>query len=202
MITAEHIAQLLEMVKVLHAYDGPIILSREDIIKNYTDKLKSRFSITKHYPFDDADKIQKACLNALENYYKNSSDFNIAYTIHGDLWFSNIILEYTGKLKFIDMKGKVNGKYTTNGDIYYDYGKLYQSFLGYDAVLYNHSICPKYAKQLKDMYETWIQSNNMNLLDLKHVTFSLVMGTFYFIDNEAKNRVWDWIKKTFSDLIQ
>lgn len=201
MITEEHITQLLEMVKVLHAYNGPILISREDIINNYTDKLKNRFSIKNHYPFDDAEKIQKSCLNALEQYYNNNTNFNISHTIHGDLWFSNIILEYTGKLKFIDMKGKVNGKHTTNGDIYYDYGKLYQSFLGYDAVLYNHSVCPKYAKQLKDIYENWLKLNNISLIDLKRVTFSLVMGTFHVINNEARRRVWDWIKETFSEFV-
>ncbi len=84
------------------------------------------------------------------------------------------------------MKGKISDTFITNSQIYYDYGKLYQSILGYDAILYNHEICHEYANTLKCMYENWLKSNNIDLMDLKCVTFSLVIGTFHFIKDEAK----------------
>jgi len=34
------------------------------------------------------------------------------------------------------MKGQVYGELSLNGDMYYDYGKMYQSLLGYDLVLH------------------------------------------------------------------
>ena len=40
---------------------------------------------------------------------------------------------------------------TLNGDIYYDYGKLYQSILGYDLVLNNYLIDKEYV----DFIETY-----------------------------------------------
>jgi hypothetical protein len=38
------------------------------------------------------------------------------------------------------MKGQVDNILTTNGDIYYDYGKLYQSILGYDIILNKNNL--------------------------------------------------------------
>ena len=199
MITETHLFKLFEMVKILHACDTEknIIISNEDIKNNYTNKLKKRFNVNNDYPFDDAKIVQEICLNNLEKYYKKIKNFKTAKIIHGDLWFSNIIVKYDSNIKFIDMKGKINDILTTNGDIYYDYGKLYQSFLGYDSVLYNHKICNEYKNKLKNIYEQWLEKNNIDLICLKYVTFSLVMGTFHCIKNEDKQRVWEWIKITF-----
>ena len=40
------------------------------------------------------------------------------------------MLTYNDELKFIDMKGQITDILTLNGDMYYDYGKMYQSILG------------------------------------------------------------------------
>ncbi len=198
MITECNLIKLFEMVKTLHACYVPIVISDNDIKQNYTNKLINRFAVQEDYPFNDAEFVQQICLNSLEKYYVSICDkFNVSSLIHGDLWFSNIIFQFDGNFKLIDMKGKVNDIFTTNGDVYYDYGKLYQSFLGYDCVLYDHDICLQYREELKDIYERWLLKNNIDLVNLKIVTFSLVMGTFHCIKDDAKQRVWDWIKRTF-----
>jgi hypothetical protein len=117
--------------------------------------------------------------------------------IHVDFWFSNMILDFRGKLKVFDMKGKVYNTYTTGGDKMYDYAKLYQSILGYDCVL-NNVVMPRSAESLRVHFEEKLIKNKIHLDNLKTVTFSLVMGTFHSIDSfEIKERVWNWIQKTF-----
>lgn len=189
LVTKDHIVSIFEFIDVLHNYIGDSLPSNEDVEKNYQDKLKTRFEIKEDYPFDNANVVQQKCLERLQK-YKN---YNIRHFIHGDLWFSNIILDFKNNFKFIDMKGQVNGKFTTGGDAMYDYGKLYQSILGYDMVLYGDQICQEYTDLLKRTFITETKKRNIDLHDLETVTFSLIIGTFHFIkDKTTKKRVWDW----------
>lgn len=194
LITKDHIRALFEFTDVLHNYVGETLPTPEDVSKNYESKLVQRFEIAENYPFEDATLIQTKCLDRLKKY----KTYNIRHFIHGDLWFSNIILDFKNNFKFIDMKGQVNGKFSTGGDAMYDYGKLYQSILGYDLVLYNDSCDPVYLCAMKSLFEEEIKKRNIPLEDLKTVTFSLVIGTLHSIkDLDAKTRVWNWIKENF-----
>ena len=89
--------------------------------------------------------------------------------IHGDFWFSNIILTYDDKYKIIDMRGQVDNKLTINGDIYYDYGKLYQSILGYDLLLNNESIDDEYINTMKNYFLEKCENINLNLTERQTV---------------------------------
>jgi hypothetical protein len=194
--------KLFSTVEVLHSTKHhSTSVAREKIIKNYTDKLVRRFADTEDYPFDDAKHIQDACLGCLQKYYGKMPIFSTADYIHGDLWFSNIMIDFNGSIKLLDMKGRVDTVLTTAGDIYYDYGKLYQSILGYDAALYDDSVCQDYTQNTRTKFEQWATKNKIDLECLKGVTFSLVMGTFHSMKTDAKKRVWKWIKITFSDVI-
>lgn len=200
MITVFHLSKLFDMINYLHNYKNDnIIINNNDIIDNYSTKLEERFKITKDYNFEDFDIIKNECLKRLDNYYKDCKyNFNICNLIHGDLWFSNIIIDYSNNIKFIDMKGKNYKTLTTNGHNLYDYAKLYQSFLGYDTVLYNDDINQDYKIFMINYYEDYIKSININLEHLKTITFSLVIGTMHAInDEDTKLRVWKWIRNTF-----
>jgi dTDP-glucose pyrophosphorylase len=199
MITENNLNKLFEIIKNLHNYKKDNDINYLDIIDNYSTKLKERFSNKNDYPFEDAEEIQNNLLEKLENYYKRCNNkFECSQFIHGDLWFSNIIISYTNNIKLIDMKGKLYNKYNTGGHIYYDYGKLYQSFLGYDEIINNDNININYKNKLLIYYENYLESINIDLKDLKLITFSLVMGTFNFISNEeTKIKLWNWIKNVF-----
>lgn len=200
MCSFNHLTKLFEIIKMLHNYNNTdIIIDNNDIINNYSKKLTERFSITNNYPFEDANEIQNKCFELLNNYYqRNNYQFQIANIIHGDLWFSNILVDYSNNIKLIDMKGKVYDKYTINGHILYDYGKLYQSFLGFDEILYGDTINVEYKTNMLKFYENYLTSININLDDLKIITFSLVIGTLPFInDDNKKIKIWNWIKTTF-----
>jgi len=200
MCSFNHLTKLFEIIKTLHNYKPiDIIINNIDIINNYSNKLIERFSITNNYPFDDAYEIQHKCLELLNNYYtRNNNQFEIGNIIHGDLWFSNILIDYSNNIKLIDMKGKVYDKFTINGHILYDYGKLYQSFLGFDEILYGDIINVEYKTNMLKFYENYLTSININLDDLIIITFSLVIGTLPFInDDNKKIKIWNWIKNTF-----
>lgn len=193
LLTQHHIAQLFDYVDILHHTPGPVPPSIRDIQANYTEKLRDRFTIADDYPFPDAKQVQDQCLARMEEYTPTPTSY-----IHGDLWFSNILIDYKNNIKCIDMKGQMNGTYTTGGDILYDYAKLYQSFLGYDTVLYNDVVTPTYMATMKHLFLTEVTKRGISLPVLESVTFSLVMGTLHSIrDVSTKQRVWDWIKTTF-----
>ena len=94
------------------------------------------------------------------------------------------------------MKGQVYNELTMNGDIYYDYGKLYQSILGYDLILNNKTINKEYMKKMKDYFLKKCQEKGLNLIYLYWVTKSLIFGTFHSLSpNVSKNDIWTMLKE-------
>ncbi len=93
------------------------------------------------------------------------------------------------------MKGQVDNELTLNGDMYYDYGKLYQSILGYDLVLNNCSIDYKYIATNKDFFIKKCRELNLNIDYLTAVTKSLIFGTLHSVENDDnKQNIWNFLK--------
>lgn len=203
LLTCDIISNLFIYMDILHHTTNETSKTPnvKQITDNYIDKLKKRFLNIDDYPFDKKEvyDTQQLCLKYISEYC--NSDIiqkNICHIIHGDFWFSNIILEFKKNIKAIDMKGHLDGFITTGGDCYYDYAKLLQSFLGYDLALYGDQVDTKYSKTLLKIYKQECSNRNIDYNTIKNITFGLVMGTFHAIDSiEKKIRVWDWIIKTF-----
>lgn len=197
LLTVDHINLFLEFLDVLHTYKyNTEKVSKTEVISNYIYKLERRFINTEDYPFEDAKDIQDICLLKLKTYIEKDNIQIVDY-IHGDFWFSNIIMDFKGFMKAFDMRGKVYNTYTTGGDRIYDYAKLYQSLLGYDCILNNVSM-PYNSATLCSYFETEIYKHNITIDDLKIVTFSLVIGSLHAIENiKTKTAIWEWIKLTF-----
>jgi hypothetical protein len=195
LLQPEHINKCLELLDVLHSFSGKPNINLVNIVDNYLIKLQKRFSKTEDYPFYDAQIVQEQSISRLDAYLK--SKIEVTYLIHGDFWFSNIILEESGDIKVLDMKGQVADILTTSGDKLYDYGKMYQSVLGYDCVL--NGVClPTNAVHIREYFERRVRDSGINLDHLMAITFSLVIGTLPFIETlEDKTRVWTWIRATF-----
>ena len=191
LITEKHIDELFNILDIIHKSDSnPITISIENINNNYFKKLKDRFNKNDYY-FEDADIIFKSILDELDKYFEPK----IVPVIHGDFWFSNIIMEYNDCYKFVDMKGQIDNILTLNGDMYYDYGKLYQSILGYDLVLNNCILDKEYLLIMKTYFLEKCKNKGLNIEYLIAVTKSLIFGTIIFIDSsESKDRIWDFIK--------
>ena len=191
LVTTRHLEELYNFLDVLHNIQAGSKPELDDVIANYGDKLVRRFAVKGDYPFSDADEVQRTCLQRLESYVPHQ----IVHYIHGDLWFSNILVHQG--LRYIDMKGQLNGKLTTGGDPLYDYGKLYQSFLGYDDVLYGKQTDGAYAAVMLEHFLRHLGTKGIDIEELKTITFSLVMGTFHATPEERRPAVWSWIKSTF-----
>ena len=82
--------------------------------------------------------------------------------IHGDPVMTNIIINNYGKIKFIDMRGKINNKSTLQGDWLYDWAKLYQSIIGYDFILLNKEIDKDYINKMKDILKITLKNYIQN----------------------------------------
>jgi hypothetical protein len=165
-----------------------INIQNENIHNNYFKKLKERFN---DYFFDDAQEVFDHVMHDLSQNYAPE----LVGMIHGDFWFSNIILDYQDKYRLIDMRGQIDGVLTMNGDKYYDYGKMYQSILGYDLVLNGNSLNTEYLERMKGIFLKKCLDIGLNIDYLKAVTRSLIFGTIYFIEKkETKERVWEFIK--------
>jgi capsule biosynthesis phosphatase len=194
LITPKIIDDLFTVLNTLHSLsicdtDEP---SDENIKNNYFEKLKKRFMKKEDYPFEDATIVYNEVMKGLYETYSPSK----ALVTHGDFWFSNIILTYEDTYKMIDMKGQVDGLLTLGGDRYYDYGKFYQSILGYDLILNGCKMDYSYIKCMNDYFISKCDSLVLNVRYLKYVTKSLIFGTFHSIDKpiEIKNNIWALLK--------
>ena len=197
LLTPKNISGFIEFLDLLHNYNNQdITISCDQVSSNYTDKLINRFKLVEDYPFEDAEFVQELCLSRIHKYISDGK-IDIVNYIHGDLWFSNMLIDFKGNIKVFDMRGKIYNTYTTNGDRLYDYAKLYQSILGYDCVLNNDTI-PSNYQSLREYFEKEITKHLICLEDLRTITFSLVIGTFHSIEKDnVKQRVWIWIKENF-----
>ena len=92
------------------------------------------------------------------------------------------------------MKGQVNGTLTTGGDMLYDYGKLYQSFLGYDAALYGDTLDEQYKQDMLDLFVHEVKARSIHLGELRAVTRSLIIGTFHAIQPSKRDAMWAFLK--------
>ena len=189
-LTTKIIDNLFNILNKFHSLDLKINITNENIKSNYIDKLKKRFNLN-DYCFNDAIQVYEQIIQDI------STNFNpkLVSFIHGDFWFSNIILTYSDEYKFIDMKGQVDNILTINGDAYYDYGKLYQSILGYDLVLHQDQIDKEYIQTNKEYFLSKCKENNLNIEYLAAVTKSLVFGVIHSLKpTDPKENIWEFIK--------
>jgi capsule biosynthesis phosphatase len=190
LITEKHIDGLFAVLQQFHNTEYPITIENKNIYNNYFKKMQDRFNPNDYF-FADAQEIYDVIINNLQTHYSPK----VVGIIHGDFWFSNIILEYDDNYKCIDMRGQVDAILTLNGDMYYDYGKLYQSILGYDLALNNCNIDNQYILNMKTYFIKKCNELNLNIDYLSAVTKCLIFGTFFAIDsNESKKRIWEFLK--------
>jgi tetratricopeptide (TPR) repeat protein len=188
LLTERNIDDLFTILEKIHS-GGIISISNDNISNNYFKKLRERFN--SDYYFEDSKEIyEKVVMDLSQNYSPE-----IVGMIHGDFWFSNILLDYQDQYRFIDMRGQLDGVLTINGDKYYDYGKMYQSILGYDLILNGNEINIEYLENMKHIFLKRAESIGLNIKYLRAVTRSLIFGTISFIEKrETKDRVWKFIK--------
>jgi hypothetical protein len=92
------------------------------------------------------------------------------------------------------MKGDIAGTLTTNGDPLTDFGKIYQSLLGFDFIVNNRDPIP--MTELTAVFLQKVQALGFSLQDLNVVTACLVAKTLSFMDTdiEIRTRVWSIVE--------
>jgi hypothetical protein len=141
-LTTEKLTLLLDCLKKIHSSSSTEPKPNCSVMENYNPKLQHRFiwnqNIYSRYP--DSREIYDQLISFFSTYECKS-----LCVVHGDPVFSNIILSDRFEFKFIDMRGLISDEPTLYGDIMYDYGKIYQSLLGYDFVLNGKHISVEYT---------------------------------------------------------
>lgn len=129
----------LSGLKYLHSIEQ-VPADKSSILECYYNKTFNRLSkIEDLVPFAKDDFIiinKQKCINPfkykddirriIDKYFANEKTFSF---IHGDPTLSNIIIKNNLDIVFIDPRGYF-GNTKLYGDIYYDFAKLYYSFIG------------------------------------------------------------------------
>ena len=153
--------QLLKMLDTLsNIHCTEIILENRNIYDNYALKVKERMVKNKDIYVNLKGSIEYYD-DLLQKLVEYESDDKGIYSkvIHGDTVFTNIILDDSNNIKFIDPRGKLGDVLTMEGDICYDLGKVLQSLHGYDFVIMNRRIGDvdkKYLEYLRTVFYDWV----------------------------------------------
>lgn len=160
--------------------------------ENYTPKLESRKSdILKSNP-----KALDVINESIEELSKLKIEDDELTMIHGDPVFSNIFCFHSGKINFIDPKGKCGDVLTIYGHNLYDYAKVYQSIIGYDFVLLDQDIDLNTTKEYKKEFEKlFLQSFSVDkLLKVKIIVKSLLISLIPLHEKRKSSRYLDLIR--------
>lgn len=123
-----------------------------NIYANYATKLKERYQNYDYSVYENSKNIYEYLMHNLE-IYENDKKGEMK-VIHGDPVFTNILLDSKKKLKFIDMRGKIDNKLTIFGDFMYDWSKIYQSLIGYDEILENIELDMDYKNNMINFFKS------------------------------------------------
>jgi capsule biosynthesis phosphatase len=187
------------LIKVLKSVDDLHQHTPKDcninIYSNYVEKLRTRISTYDYSIFDDYKDISNNILHKLSEYENSNS--GVIGMIHGDPVFSNILLDLKDNIKFIDMRGSIANQYSIYGDIFYDYGKIYQSLIGYDFILMDENININYINRFIQIFEKYILNKfNQKILDnIKLITDSLLLSLIPLHNNQKIFQYYNLINK-------
>jgi capsule biosynthesis phosphatase len=193
LFTNAHLRSVMEALDAMHSCVAiPVATPKEAVFENYATKLASRIGDKSRYPFEDTGAIVARLGSAVREYI-DSPRFRMAPVVHGDPWFSNTMLAGVGRIVFLDMKGDLAGRLTTNGDPLTDFGKLYQSLLGFDSLVLG--MPPINAAMLAALRETFlseVRQRGFAEADLRIVTACLIAKTLHFLEvtPEVRAAVW------------
>lgn len=161
------------------------IIDDLNIYSNYNSKMIERYN---NYDYSKYENVENT-FNYLKEYFElyeknNNGTYGI---IHGDPVLTNILINQFGKIKLIDMRGKICDSCTIYGDTNYDWAKLYQSLIGYDEILENKYVSKNYKKKLINQFEKYIlkKYDEKKLEYIKMIT-KLLLFTLIPLHNNNK----------------
>jgi len=186
LVTTEILHQLLLSLERIHSSTGESIENSPevDIYANYSSKMKIRYDSFDYSELPGSEEVFEKLQSDLGAYA--SQGLGEKCIIHGDPVFSNIIIKENNEFMFIDMRGEIDGKETIFGDKWYDFGKVYQSIIGYDEILMNTITNREYKAGLKRDFEEYISKNygEERMEKIKLITNSLIFSLLPLHDSD------------------
>lgn len=193
LLSEEMLIHIINSLKRIHSVNINVSLEPDtiNIYGNYCNKLEQRFNSYDYSLFKNSTEIYKKIYSKLAEYEKNNK--GIKSVIHGDSVMTNILINKFGKIKFIDMRGKIEDKLSICGDVMYDWAKLYQSLIGYDSILLNKTIDVQYKNKLIKIFENkFLENYSQEYMEyLKYITASLL---FTLIPLHANDKCTEYYK--------
>ncbi len=197
LLTPECLLHIMNSLIRIHNVNIDGIHNNINIYDNYCCKLKQRYESYNYNIFENSEQLYNLLYQKLSEYEKNSK--GKVRMIHGDPVFTNIIINNYDKIKFIDMRGKINNILTIYGDWLYDWAKIYQSLIGYDNILLEHPINNNYQGKLinifKDKFIELYSLEDFN--DLKIITKSLLFSLIPLHNNNKCDKYYQLIFSKF-----
>jgi capsule biosynthesis phosphatase len=165
-LKTEQLINLTAQLRQLHEHETKVD-KYPKVYADYNQKLRDRYynNLELYNKYIHAESIFKKLDNLL--FYYDDAIFSV---IHGDPVFTNVLQTEQG-LKFIDMKGKIDGELTIIGDAYYDLAKVYQSILGYDFILNDIELDNIYIDEFRNVFEGLFEEKGLRII--KIITASL-----------------------------
>ena len=176
----KHIMNSIKRIQNMPVND----INNINIYSNYYKKVKDRFNKYDYSKFENYEEVYNNILDELYTYENESKGRKTV--IHGDPVMTNILINNYDKIKFIDMRGNIDGKLSIYGDWLYDWAKLYQSVIGYDKILQEKNISLVYENEMKNYFKEYFvklySQNDFN--NLKIITKSLLFSLIPLHNNE------------------
>jgi len=181
-LNKEIFINILNSINRIQNYN--IIIGDLNIYENYALKLIDRYNNFDYSLFENSKNVYKELLVKLQDYEKNNNGRKTM--IHGDPVFTNIFINDYGKIKFIDMRGKIGDNLTIYGDWLYDWAKIYQSLIGYDEILLSKNINVNYKENMIDVFKNYFitKYSDTDFNNLKTITKSLLFTLIPLHNNE------------------
>ena len=198
---------LTKLLNTIHEFhntniEDDVTINQTDIYEHYMNKFEERSKNEKDYPFDDFKEVYERVKENILQFLERK--IPIHPIIHGDLWFSNMMY-YKQQFYLYDMRGKINQIPTIKGHIWYDYGKLYQSIIGLDAIIIYNTHMDKTIRQVTEtvfwdiLYQNKIITSEEDKKSLKQLTGYLIYNTFFAYDEtfeiSKKQKIWELVKE-------
>jgi hypothetical protein len=170
-LTIQLFQKLLDSLNRLHIIKDT---SPHNIYINYVHKIADRYRDYDYSIFQDSHNIYNKLISYFTEY--EAKDDGKMGMIHGDPVFTNILLDKNNNIKFIDMRGSLGTTLTMFGDIFYDYGKIYQSLIGYDEILLDKPVGTSYRVGLINYFNDYINKKfgSSTLKHIKMIAASLI----------------------------
>lgn len=158
--------------------------SVDGVYANYTLKLKERNKQYDYSMYGNHHKTYQTILSELTEYQKNKDA--ICGLIHGDVVFTNVIVDKFGGIKLIDPRGVLGKRITNKGDVMYDYAKLLQSLIGYDEIMQTKSVSELYRQHLISILFDHVSANydKRYIKYIKSITKSLLYSLIPLHNND------------------